>query len=191
MSEEKNQKLQATSGWPQCGTLAIEVSTRSRQKCIHKGTAHCLFFDCEAGDNKSIVQAFAEANLSIGHHAFGSICLVELDSQEHIQHCNFLDLCDDKAADKDNRDFGTKLNWKKALGSLGLATAIPTCGSEAAVAQELQQEDSCESSLTEIRYVFVCCVQPGSEIAHDLEQYSGAAHALAKAAYCRIFPRYV
>ena len=37
----------------------------------------------------------------------------------------------------------------------------------------------------------VCCVQPGSEIAHDLEQYSGAAHALAKAAYCQIFPRYV
>ena len=50
------------------------------------------------------------------------------------------------------------------------------------MAQELQQEDSCQSSLTEIRYVFVCCAQPGSEIAHDLEQYSGAAHVLAKAA---------
>ena len=137
-SEDKNQKLQATTGWPQCGTLAIEVPTGSRQKCIHKGTIHCFFFDCEAGENKSIVQAFAEANLSIGHHAFGSICLVELDNQEHIQHCNFLDLCDDKAADKDDRDFGTKLSWKKALCSLGLATANPTCGSEAAVAQELQ-----------------------------------------------------
>ena len=56
----------------------------------------------------------------------------------NAQHCNFLDLCDDTAADKDDRDIGTKLSWKKALGGLDLATAIPTCGSEAAVAQELQ-----------------------------------------------------
>ena len=39
--------------------------------------------------------------------------------------------------------------------------------------------------------MFVCCVQPGPEIAHDLEQYSGAARALAKAAFCQVFPRYV
>ena len=90
------------------------------------------------GENKLIVQAFAEANLSIGHHIFEAIYLVELDNQEHTQHCNFLDLCDDTAADKDDRDIGTKLSWKKALGGLDLATAIPTCGSEAAVAQELQ-----------------------------------------------------
>ena len=85
-----------------------------------------------------IVQAFAEANLSIGHHTFGSIYLVELDNQEHIQHCKFLDCYDDKVVDQIDRNTGTKLSWMEALGSLGLATAIPTCGSEAAVAQELQ-----------------------------------------------------
>ena len=53
-SEDKNQKLQATTGWPQCGTLAIEVPTGSRQKCIHKGTAHCFFFDCEAGEKNRL-----------------------------------------------------------------------------------------------------------------------------------------
>ena len=132
-SEDKNQKLQATAGWPQYGTLAIEGPTCERY--IRTGTIRCFFSDCKTGESKLIVQAFAEANLSIGHHTFGSIYLVELDNQEHIQHCKFLDCCDGKVVDKIDRNAGTKLSGMEALG---LAAAIPTCGSEAAVAQELQ-----------------------------------------------------
>ena len=115
------------------GTLTIEGPTCERY--IRTGTIRCFFSDCEAGESKLIPQVFVEANLSIGHHTFGSIYLVELDNQEHIQHCKFLDCCDGKVVDKIDRNAGTKLSGMEALG---LAAAIPTCGSEAAVAQELQ-----------------------------------------------------
>ena len=115
-----------------------------------------------------IGRAFAEANLTIHHYIFESIHCVELDNQEHTQHCEFLDLCDNKVADTSgvDRDTGTKLSWTKALGSLDLATAIPTCGSEEAVAQELQQDGLCHvwcwSSLllwtAVIRFLSLCCV---------------------------------
>ena len=66
------------------------------------------------------------------------------------------------------------------------------------MAQELQQDDPCHvwcwSSLllrtTVIRFLSLCCVRPGFEIAHDLEQYTGAALALAKEAFCLMFPRF-
>ena len=97
-----------------------------------------------------------------------------------------------------NHENGTKMSWTEALGSLDLATAIPTCGSEEAAAQELQQDDLCHvwcwSSLilrtTVIRFLSLCCVRPGFEITHDLEQYTGAALALAKEAFCLLFPRF-
>ena len=93
---------------------------------------------------------------------------------------------------------GTKMSWTEALGSLDLATAIPTCGSEEAVAQELQQDDLCHircwSSLLlwtiVFRFLSLCCVRPGSEIAHELERYTGAALALAKEASCLMFPQF-
>ena len=66
------------------------------------------------------------------------------------------------------------------------------------MAQELQQDDPCLvwcwSSLlqwtTVFRFLSLCCVRPGFEIAHDLEQYTGAALALAKEAFCLLFPRF-
>jgi hypothetical protein len=48
-----------------------------------------------------------------------------------------------KAADNIDREGGTKMSWTEALGSLDLATASPTCGSEEAVAPELQQDELC------------------------------------------------
>jgi hypothetical protein len=83
-------------------------------------------------------------------------------------------------ADMNNRDFGMRLGWMKALGDLGQATVIWTCGSEAAVALEFQPDEFCQSNLTEIRYVFECCAQLVSEIVDDL------AHAME--ASCRKFP---
>ena len=41
-----------------------------------------------------------------------------------------------------------------------------------------------------IRFLSLCCVRPGFEITHDLEQYTGAALALAKEAFCLLFPRF-
>ena len=119
-------------------------------------------------------------------------------TQEHIQHCACEDWYGNKAADNIDHKNGTKLSWTEALGSLDLATAIPTCGSEEAVAQELQQDDLCHircwSSLLlwtiVFRFLSLCCVRPGSEIAHELERYTGAALALAKEASCLMFPQF-
>ena len=93
-------------------------------------------------------------------------------------------------ADNIDREDGTNMSWTEALGSLGLATASPTRGLEEAVAPEFQQDDLCHvwcwSSLllrtTVIRFLSLCCVRPGFEIVHDLEQFS--ALALAKEALC-------
>ena len=119
-------------------------------------------------------------------------------TQEHIQHCACEDWYGSKAAVNIDHENGTKMSWTEALGSLDLATAIPTCGSEEAVAQELQQDDLCHircwSSLLlwtiVFRFLSLCCVRPGSEIAHELERYTGAALALAKEASCLMFPQF-
>ena len=117
---------------------------------------------------------------------------MEQCTQEHTQHCEFVGRYGNKVADNIDREDGTKMSWTEALGSLDLATASPTCGLEEAVAPELQQDDLCHvwcwSSLllrtTVIRFLSLCCVRPGFEIVHDLEQFSGAALALAKEALC-------
>ena len=136
---------------------------------------------------------FAEANLANRHHVLNPSIV-----WEHTQHCEFVDWHGSKAADNIDREDGTKMSWTEALASLDSATAIPTCGSEEAVAQELQQDDPCHvwcwSSLllrtTVMRFLSLCCVRPGFEIAHDLEQYTGAALPLVKEAFCLMFPRF-
>jgi hypothetical protein len=82
----------------------------------------------------------------------------------------FVDWFFNRVADMDNRDFSMRRSWMKSLGDLGQATAIRTCGSEAAVALEFQPDEFCQSNLTEIRYVFGCCAQLVSEIVGDLFQ---------------------
>ena len=49
-------------------------------------------------------------------------------TQEHIQHCACEDWYGSKAAGNIDHENGTKMSWTEALGSLDLATAIPTCG---------------------------------------------------------------
>ena len=75
----------------------------------------------------------AEANLANRHHVFESIYCVGQCTQEHTQHCAFVDWHGSKAADNIDREDGTKMSWTEALASLDSATAIPTCGSEEAV----------------------------------------------------------
>ena len=96
--------------------------------------------------------------------------------------CVFVDWFYNMVADMNNRDFGMRLSWMRSLGDLGQATAIRTCGSEAAVALEFQPDEFCQSNLTEIRYVFECCAQLVSEIVDDL------FHANAMEVYWLMFP---